>query len=138
MKNIVILVSHCLSFIVRELRSNEETERNTFTGVISIFQYKRSGTYFSSSQANAKPSQSRHMCIVFTVAKLECLPIARDYSNYHRRMVAKRLRNRSKRDRQMTNRSSFSFLHRHTSDINSHESVTEAICRAQRTSWRQL
>lgn len=132
---------------------------------VSIFQYKRVELIFRapSQPANqptcrakerTRPSFSRDRetraqhthtythahtrCahrIVFTVAKLERLPIARDYSNYRRRT-------RSREDQERSGRPSctgrFCTPAEHTSDINPRESVTEAICSVRRTGRRQL
>lgn len=91
----------CLTlFIIRELRSRRR-QGNTFTCVA----YRFSNTngveliFRAAERTRRSPFRDRDTaCIVFMAAKLERLPIVRNYSNYHRRIVAKRLRNGRKRN----------------------------------------
>lgn len=123
--------------------AHERRQGNTFTSVA----YRFSNTneveliFRADERTRRSPFRNRDAaCIVFTVAKLERLPIARYYSNYHRRTSRERIKEQG--EREMQKRAGWGRplfpLRGYTSDINSHESVTEAICRARRTGRRQL
>jgi len=134
--NIVTPVSHCLPSASFERRQ----ENTLYDGVVSIFQYKRSvwNLFFEPSERNRRRFAIERLRALFLWLRNWNISQLRNYSNYHWRTVTKELRKRKKRSTKTVGGVSFFLFRRHTSDINSHESVTEAICRARRTGRRQL
>jgi len=134
MKNFVILVSHTVYRLSsRELRSNKETGKYIYRRRIDFSNTNKVELIF---RAARRPSPFCDQALFLRSRIWNVSQLCTDYSNYHQWTVIKRLT--GEREIQRRLEGLFFPFRRHTSDINSRESVTEAICRARRTGRRQL